>query len=172
APILLSPAVSAAVSISGTAQDGQTLTASATGTFAAYQWQVLEGGTWIDIAGATEATHVVQSWEDGRNIRVQVTDGAGNNATSAATDAVLDAAGNRPVYETAVLPMIGNGQSQYVFGSAFGTTVASGGEQNIYLGGTATATALNTGGIQVDWGSATNTTISGGTQYVAGTATG
>jgi autotransporter passenger strand-loop-strand repeat protein len=53
-----------------------------------------------------------------------------------------------------------------------GTTVNSGGEQNIYASGTASGTTLNAGSAQVDWGTATNTTINGGNQFVYGAANG
>jgi autotransporter passenger strand-loop-strand repeat protein/uncharacterized repeat protein (TIGR03803 family) len=166
------------VSVSGTAQEGQTLTAAANESVS-YQWQVLVGNNWTNIGGATGATFLVQQIDDGHVIRVQVTDSAGITAVSPETNAVLDAAGNQSVYETASQTTIGNGLFQYVFGLATDTTV-NGGEQNIYPAtffaggsipeGRAVGTTLNAGGIQVDWGSASNTTINDGKQYVWGTA--
>jgi autotransporter passenger strand-loop-strand repeat protein/uncharacterized repeat protein (TIGR03803 family) len=166
------------VSVSGTAQEGQTLTATANESVS-YQWQVLVGNNWTNIGGATGATYLVQQIDDGLVIRVQVTDSAGITAFSPETNAVLDAAGNQPVYETASQTTIGSGLFQYVFGLATDTTV-NGGVQNIYPAsfyaggsnpeGRANITILNAGGIQFDWGSATNTTINDGKQFVWGTA--
>jgi autotransporter passenger strand-loop-strand repeat protein len=158
------------VSVSGTAQEGQTLTANPSRTVVSYQWQEVIGGTWGNISGATGATYLVQPADDGRQIRVQATDSSGITATSAASNAVLDAAGNQPVYEKADQTTIGNGHFQYVFGIATNTTVNGGGEQGIYKGGIATGTTLNAGGIEVDWGTANTTSINGGSQYVWGTA--
>lgn len=159
------------VSIDGTAQQGQTLTASADGDVATYQWQELIGGNWLDIGGANAASYVVQQGDIGRQIRVEITSNGSLAATSAATATVLDAAGNQYVYDTTANAVIGNGVFQYVYGTAIGTTVNDGGEQNIYGGGTATGTTLNAGGVQVDWGTANNTTLDGGSQYVWSTAT-
>ena len=46
------------VSVSGTAQEGQTLTATAN-EGVSYQWQVLVGNNWTNIGGATGATYLV-----------------------------------------------------------------------------------------------------------------
>jgi uncharacterized repeat protein (TIGR03803 family) len=98
------------VSVSGTAQEGQTLTANPSRTVVSYQWQEVINGTWGNISGATGATYLVQPADDGRQIRVQAADSSGITATSAASNAVLDAAGNQPVYEKADQTTIGNGQ--------------------------------------------------------------
>src|SRR5215475_3877249 len=140
------------VSIGGTAQEGQTLTAIASSVVDRYQWQVLLSGTWVNITEATSAGFVVSRADDGRRIRVLVTDTLGNTVSSAPTNAVLDAAGNQPVYETVELSMIGNGQYQRVYGSAISTTVNSGGEQDIYSIGAAADCTVNAGGTQIDWG--------------------
>ena len=90
--------------ISGTAQVGQTLTASRSdiadpdgldnATFA-YQWVSNDGSTDRDIADATSSTYTVTASELGRTIKVLVTfaDDGGNHeiATSAATEAVVAA---------------------------------------------------------------------------------
>jgi len=76
----LTPAVSSAPSISGTAQQGQTLTA-APGTWndaaatPAYQWQKCDaaGANCADIAGQTGQTYVVQPTDGGATLRVNVT---------------------------------------------------------------------------------------------------
>jgi autotransporter passenger strand-loop-strand repeat protein len=61
---------------------------------------------------------------------------------------------------------------QYVYGTAAGTTIISGGKQIIHEGGTATGTTLNVGTTQIDWGTAIDTLITGGAQFVWGIATG
>lgn len=76
----LTPAVSVAPSITGTAQQGQTLTA-APGTWSdttatvAYQWQKCDaaGANCADIAGQTAQTYVVQPTDAGATLRVNVT---------------------------------------------------------------------------------------------------
>jgi autotransporter passenger strand-loop-strand repeat protein/uncharacterized repeat protein (TIGR03803 family) len=159
-----------AVSVTGSAQEGQTLAANPNQDVVSYQWQVLINGIWNNITGATGATYLVRPVDDGRQIRVGTTNSAGFTATSAATNAVLDAAGNQPVYESADQTTIGSGQVQLIYGHAAHTTVNSGGLQNIYANGTATVTAFNAGGVQQDWGAASTTTLDGGQQFVFGTA--
>lgn len=100
------PTNTAAPTVSGTAQDGSTLTAS-NGTFASssaltysYQWQRCNstGAACISIAGATNQTYVLQAADVGNRVRVVVTahntDGA-NSANSATTD-VVTAKGTPP----------------------------------------------------------------------------
>ena len=87
-----------APTISGTAQVGQTLTASTTGisdadglTNVSYSYQWLADDTEID--GATSSTYTLQSSDNGKTIKVRVTltDDAGSDAslTSEATAAVV-----------------------------------------------------------------------------------
>src|SRR5262249_3715782 len=62
-------------SISGTAQEGQTLTANGTvndtDATISYRWQSSSDGThWCDITGATSATYLVQGGDEGSQIRV------------------------------------------------------------------------------------------------------
>ena len=88
--------------IAGTAQEGQTLSASASAGQAdnpvTYQWMENNGvgGAYQNIAGATGSTYVVQEGDEGLNIEVTATATNDNNAqvsaTSAATLMVLDAA--------------------------------------------------------------------------------
>jgi hypothetical protein len=88
------------VTVSGTAQEGQTLTASAVANDAdavvTYQWQSLTGTTWSNISGATTSTFVVGEANEGHQLRVVATstdsDGSGTSANSAATAAVTDVA--------------------------------------------------------------------------------
>jgi autotransporter passenger strand-loop-strand repeat protein len=159
------------VTIAGTAQEGETLTADPAVGVLAYQWQELVGGNWLDLGGATGSSYVVQQADLGNQIRVQIIDDMGVVQTSGVTNDVVDTAGNQFVNDTAVKSTIGSGLFQYVYGSADSTTVDGGGEQNIYSGGTAFNTTLNAGAVQVDAGAATNTTIDGGSQYVYGIAT-
>lgn len=93
-----------AVSWSGVAQQGQALTASASGlgdidgivSPVTYQWQVSSDSqaTWTDIAGAAGATFTPTQAQTGKNLRVQAvfTDGAGvvNRVSSAASTLVKD----------------------------------------------------------------------------------
>ncbi|MHB8470396.1 MAG: hypothetical protein ACYDCH_11685 [Gaiellaceae bacterium] len=94
------PTNTAVPAISGTAQVGQTLTASSgawvgqssNNTFT-YQWQRCDaaGANCVAIAGATAQTYVVQSADNGTTLRVAVTDtdtGGATTATSAQTAAV------------------------------------------------------------------------------------
>ncbi|KAF0189286.1 MAG: hypothetical protein FD165_2829, partial [Gammaproteobacteria bacterium] len=80
--------------------------------------------------------------------------------------------GEQVVYGSAEQATVGNGGLQSVYGSATGTIVNNGGEQSIHAGGTSTGATLSFGAVQIDWGMAIGTTISGGSQYVWGTATG
>ena len=88
--------------ITGTAQEGQTLTASASAgqsdNAVSYQWMENSGsgGSYQNIAGATAATYLVKEADEGFKIEVVATttndNGAAVSQTSAATAAVLDAA--------------------------------------------------------------------------------
>ena len=86
-------------SISGTAQDGQTLSAnngSWTGTAPisyAYQWQRCSGSC-SNIAGATAQTYTLKSADVGATARVQVTasNAGGSSTATSATTAVVAAA--------------------------------------------------------------------------------
>ncbi len=97
----ISPSLTAPV-ISGTAQEGQTLTATAavanepTETTITYQWQADHGSGFVDISGATGLSYLVKEADEGAPLRLVATsadgDGSGTTATSAATSAVIDAA--------------------------------------------------------------------------------
>ena len=88
--------------ITGTAQEGQTLTASASSGQSdnpvTYQWQISTdgGATYSNIAGATGASYLVTEADETDLIQVVATatneNGVTVSATSAATAAVLDAA--------------------------------------------------------------------------------
>ena len=96
--VTLNNAATGAPTIAGTAQVGQTLTASTTGisdpdglTAVTYSYQWLADDTEID--GATSSTYTVQASDNGKVIKVRVTftDDAGNEETltSAGTSAVV-----------------------------------------------------------------------------------
>ena len=89
------------VTISGTAQESQTLTAHVTTTdtniTTAYQWQSSsDGTTWSNITGATNSTYVIQETDEKNYFRVIATETDpehnSTSGTSPATSAVLDAA--------------------------------------------------------------------------------
>ena len=97
--------------ITGTAQEGQTLTASASSgqsdNTVSYQWMENSGsgGTYQNISGATAASYQVKESDETFKIEVVATttndNGATVSQTSAATAAVLDAA---PTVTTPALP--------------------------------------------------------------------
>ena len=73
----------------GTAQEGQTLTASDSDTSATFQWQSLVNGTWTSISGATGSTYTVAEGDENNVLRVVAT-GTTRSADSAATAKVID----------------------------------------------------------------------------------
>ncbi|TIV59092.1 MAG: hypothetical protein E5V80_15440, partial [Mesorhizobium sp.] len=88
------------VAINGVQAEGQVLTAvisdpdgAPTGG-ATYQWQVLSGGKWQNVAGATSQTYALPYDASGKQFRVLVTyvDGHGNSESlaSIATNAITD----------------------------------------------------------------------------------
>jgi hypothetical protein len=90
-PIQVFGTAGLSVTVSGSAQEGRTLTANPSGSVTGYQWQELIGGAWTDISGATSQTYVVQETDEALQIRVHVTSSSGS-ADSAATSAVTDIA--------------------------------------------------------------------------------
>jgi hypothetical protein len=114
--------------ISGTATEGQTLTATAgtwTGspTSLAYQWQDCNGSgaSCSNIAGATNSTHKLAASDIEHTIRVVVTatnSGGSTAATSAATGSVAAV-----VVNTGCTTTIGSGLSTAIKNAAAGSTV-------------------------------------------------
>ena len=87
------------VAISGTAEEGQKLTANVTvndpNATISYQWQYKRGSTWTNIAGATASTFTLGVAQEGQMLRVVATavDGVTTlSETSSATTAVKAAA--------------------------------------------------------------------------------
>ena len=86
------------MTINGTAQKGQTVTATAVANDAdaavSYQWQSLSGSTWSNISGATGSTYSITGADEGHQLRVVATssdsDGSGTTANSAATTVVVN----------------------------------------------------------------------------------
>ena len=98
AVIDISPTLTTPV-ISGTAQQGQTLSATAavandSDATVSYQWQANHGSGFVNIAGATSLSYVVQEADESGTLRIVATptdtDGSGTSATSTATSAVID----------------------------------------------------------------------------------
>jgi sugar lactone lactonase YvrE len=96
---LVAPSDSSLPAISGTAMDGQTLTAS-TGTWTGgepftytYQWQSCDssGGSCADISGATSATYMLGHGDFGTTLRVIVTaeNAAGSESSRSEATAVI-----------------------------------------------------------------------------------
>jgi thermitase len=100
-PVVTAPVNTAAPAISGTAQDGQTVTAS-TGSWSGsptgftYQWRRCDssGANCASIAGATSAGYVVQTGDVGSTLSVSVTasNSAGSASAVSAPTAVVAAA--------------------------------------------------------------------------------
>jgi VCBS repeat-containing protein len=84
--------------ISGTAQEGMTLTASASAgqsdNAVSYQWQTSTdgGATYHDIVGATGSTYLVKEGDEGNKIEVVATTTNDNGATISATSTTATAA--------------------------------------------------------------------------------
>jgi hypothetical protein len=90
------------VSVTGTAREGQTLTANAhvttdaDGGITAYQWQGLIGTTWTNITNATNSTYTTTETDENHKLRVMATftDDTGQSVSAASTPtaAVVDVA--------------------------------------------------------------------------------
>jgi hypothetical protein len=112
----VSPTLS--VTISGTAQDGQTLQATAvandTDANITFQWQQQQplSGIWTDIAGATASSFVVDDTYEGRRLRVTANsadpDGGSITVNSAATARVIDPAPALTIASSSLFVAAGN----------------------------------------------------------------
>ena len=130
-----------APTISGTAQVGETLTASTsdiadedglTNVSYSYQWIRNDGNSDSDIPGATDTTYTLDADDVGKTVQVRMafTDDAGNaeSLTSAATEAVIAAAA-APVPLTAsflAAPSSHDGDNTFTFELAFSENVEAG----------------------------------------------
>src|SRR5204863_3807659 len=90
AVIDITPTIS--LSVTGTAQEGQVLSALVTTTndgdgSITYRWQRLVGSNWVAIAGATSATYRAAEADEGFSIRVVATftNDTGQSATATST---------------------------------------------------------------------------------------
>jgi hypothetical protein len=111
APVATAPASTALPQVSGTAQAGQTLTAS-TGTWTGspgsygYQWKRCDsaGATCASITGATANTFALTTTDVGKTLRVAVTatNGVGSTTATSAQTAVVAAATTSDVYSKPV----------------------------------------------------------------------
>ncbi|MGA2929461.1 MAG: C1 family peptidase, partial [Solirubrobacteraceae bacterium] len=97
------PANTALPAISGTARQGQTLSASTgtwspAGTSYTYQWQrsTNAGSTWSAISGATSATYSLAIADGAADVRVQVTAKNGSGQAAATSTAVGPVASGAP----------------------------------------------------------------------------
>ena len=121
--------------ISGTAQVGQTLTASTSdirdpdgldNVSYAYQWIRVDSGTDSDITGATENTYVLQAADQGKTIKVTVTfddDGGNTEILASAATAGVTALPRPPVAPPArVRVTAGYGQMLVEWSAARGAT--------------------------------------------------
>ncbi len=106
-PPAVSPSATSLPTITGTVQQGQTLTGS-TGTWSgttpityAYQWQRCDsaGGACVPIASATSATYLLASADVASTVRLSVTgsNSAGSATASSVATAVVTAATSTPV---------------------------------------------------------------------------
>jgi hypothetical protein len=129
AVILANPPVNTvAPGLSGTAQDGVTLTA-ASGTWSgmatityAYQWQQSSDGgtTWNNIAGATATTYTPPAGYAGKQVRAQVTATNSDGSSQAASAASATILANPPV-NTVAPGLSGTAQDGVTLTAASGT---------------------------------------------------
>ena len=121
--------------ISGTAQVGQTLTASTDGiddpdgltnVSYQYQWIRVDSGTDSDITGATSSTYELQADDQGKAIKVRVTfddDGGYEESLTSAAIADVEALPLPPAPPARVRVTAGNGQMLVEWSAAAGATV-------------------------------------------------
>ncbi|WP_221234700.1 hypothetical protein [Sphingomonas aerophila] len=124
--LVVAPANTVAPSISGTAQQGQVLTASPgtwSGTSPSYAYAWLRNGT--AISGATSSTYTLVAADVGTTIQVRVTasNSAGNaTATSASTSSVAAAPATPPTY---TYGQLGVSPQAFTQGAAAGTVIGT-----------------------------------------------
>ncbi len=126
-----SPVNQTAPTVSGTAQRGDTLTATA-GTWAgignaySFQWERSADGTaWTDIAGATTAAYTVVSADEGDQLRVVVS-AVNPDGTAATPSAATVAATTAPPVATVAPTIAGSAQRGLSLTGARGTWSGAG----------------------------------------------
>ena len=127
----LPPANTVLPAITGTATQGQTLTAS-TGTWTgsptsfAYRWRDCDtaGANCVDITGATNSTYVLQAADAGHTVRVVVTatNAAGSTPATSVQTAVV---GGVPPSNTALPAITGTAQQGQTLTASTGTWTGS-----------------------------------------------
>ena len=88
----------------------------------------------------------------------------------AANGGIVSSGGTQFDFGTASGGTLSSGGVQYVYGSAAAGTVASGGLEDILSGGSASGGTVSSGGTEFDFGTASGVALSGGLQYVYGSA--
>jgi Ca2+-binding RTX toxin-like protein len=127
------------IAITGTATEGETLTADASGLSDAdglgsfsYQWQAQVEGVWTDIDGATSDTFTPDATQVGSALRVIVsyTDGGGTNESviSAVTDPISTAT------PSGGIEIVGTGASELLEGTSGNDTISAGGGKDTLEG--------------------------------------
>jgi Ca2+-binding RTX toxin-like protein len=127
------------IAITGTATEGETLTADASGLSDAdglgsfsYQWQAEFEGVWTDIDGATSDSFTPDATQVGNALRVIVsyTDGGGTNesVTSAATDPI------EAIVPSGGIEVVGTGASELLEGSSGNDIISAGGGKDTLEG--------------------------------------
>src|SRR5581483_2144271 len=109
------PSNTVAPTISGTAQDGQTLTVASNGTWTSpdvltysFQWQRSSdgGSTWSNISGATSSTYALTSTDVGKKLRVVVTATDQESQTGTANSSASASVANPAAPSNTVAPTI------------------------------------------------------------------
>jgi hypothetical protein len=123
-----SPSNTSPPSISGTAQDGQTLSASA-GSWSgdqpigfAYQWRRCDsgGGSCADISGASGQSYTLTSTDVGSTIRVAVT-GSNGSGSSSASSAATSTVAAAPPSNTSLPSVSGTAQDGQTLNASAGS---------------------------------------------------
>jgi PKD repeat protein len=151
APVV-DPTPALSLTVSGTAQDGRTLTAhahitsDADGGTTTYQWQRLVGATWTDIPGAQASTYPFTDPDEGFELRATAifTDDTGQTAAaaSAATAPVIDIA---PTLSVSISGTTRDGQTLVATGIANDADASISFQWQQLIGGTWTDIAGATG---------------------------
>jgi Bacterial Ig-like domain len=172
------------VTISGTAEEGQKLTANVTvddpNATIGYQWQYENSSTWTNIAGATASTFTVSVPQEGEMLRVVATaaDGATTlSATSSATTAVkaeppaltiannslsVTAGGSVPLGVSVTIPETGDTVNVQIAGLPRYETITDALDGKTFKGSSVTLTAA-----EVDSGLTLKSTYKGARHPVA-----